>query len=83
MTDSKNLVTKCPTTQLPCGFMGLNCHMCPDNPRNTGTFESGWQSCPRCAGYGKIEDTLMGRMDDCPVCDGKMIINIKTGRPPL
>lgn len=73
---------KCPTTQLSCGFLGMYCSTCPENPRNTGTFEAGWQTCPRCAGIGKIEDYLLGTMDECPVCSGQMIINIKTGLPP-
>jgi DnaJ-class molecular chaperone len=53
----------------------------------------GWQTCPRCNGQGIIDkpphifgqqqtwvDTQMNH--PCPVCCGKMIINIVTGKPP-
>lgn len=78
----KDVAIKCPRTQMPCGFLGMYCDTCPDNPRNTGEFEAGWQVCPRCQGLGFVEDYLLGKMQDCSVCLGKMIINIKSGRPP-
>ena len=81
-TVSKETTTKCVKTQMPCGFLGMYCNTCPDNPRNHGEYDAGWQVCPRCQGLGKVEDYLLGIMDECKVCDGRMIINIRTGRPP-
>jgi len=45
----------------------------------------GWQLCPKCDGAGRItagpgSSTVF---EPCPVCMGKMIINIQTGLPPL
>lgn len=74
--------TKCTKTQMPCGFLGMYCNTCPDNPRNKGEYDAGWQVCPRCQGLGKVEDYLLGTMEDCKVCNGRMIINIRTGSPP-
>jgi len=78
----KDVTTKNTRTQMPCGFLGMYCDQCPQHPRNTNTYDAGWQVCPRCQGLGKVEDYLLGTMDECPVCNGKMIINIRTGSPP-
>lgn len=52
---------------------------------------SGFQTCPRCAGIGQIMIQPMpysfmqmatGPIQ-CPVCNGKMIISVITGRPPI
>lgn len=53
---------------------------------------TGWQTCPKCAGQGKVwfpinmpyNPTFAGDGNpyECDVCNGKKIINISTGLPP-
>ena len=43
----------------------------------------GWQLCPACNGTGLDNVTpVQSGTNPCPVCDGKRIINIQTGKPP-
>jgi hypothetical protein len=43
-----------------------------------------WQRCPICDGAGRVTPTgiTSATFEACPVCRGKMIINIFTGYPP-
>jgi DnaJ-class molecular chaperone len=79
----------CQVTQKECGHNGIYCAACPSNPKLLYTFQQqdahpGWQVCPKCNGRGEVEDYLLGpmRFHKCEVCEGKMIINLKTGKPP-
>jgi hypothetical protein len=48
------------------------------------SIKSEWQQCPICygtgmySGYGTFSST-----PKCPTCDGKRIINLSTGKPPM
>lgn len=46
--------------------------------------DMGFQLCPKCEGNGfAIFKELVGsEYKQCPVCNGKMIINKQTGKPP-
>lgn len=63
-------------------------------PTEINIVNSGWQLCPKCNGQGKIskppfingdiEIWMSSEMSYiCDVCNGKKIINIDTGLPPL
>jgi DnaJ-class molecular chaperone len=44
----------------------------------------GWQLCPKCGGVGRVNagPGSINVFEPCPVCAGKMIINLQTGKPP-
>lgn len=47
---------------------------------------SGWQLCPKCNGSGYVYagiGTSMNTSAICDLCNGKKIINIETGLPPI
>lgn len=85
----KKVAEKCHVTGNVCGQLGIYCEVCPENPDNRGFTETPgqgpWQQCPVCYGRGKYEDYVLGSsvMHTCNVCNGKKIISIKTGLPPL
>ena len=53
-------------------------------PPETFRANNAWQRCPICGGAGKVTPTgiTSATFEACPVCRGKMIINIFTGYPP-
>lgn len=43
-----------------------------------------YQKCPKCIGEGRVYNPLStATYDICPVCKGRMVINVLTGLPPL
>lgn len=63
------------------------------NKDNIKKVISVWQICPKCSGQGKVSKPpyLSGDINhwsssqpnyECNLCDGKMIINVLTGKPP-
>jgi DNA-directed RNA polymerase subunit RPC12/RpoP len=42
-----------------------------------------WQKCPICDGTGiKLEPYIQTEVIKCPTCNGKRILNERTGLPP-
>ena len=50
-----------------------------ENPYN---ITPKWQLCPVCGGIGTVDRGLTVR-SDCKTCNGKKIIHVDTGNPPL
>ena len=51
-----------------------------------------WQKCPKCSGSGKVFPTHIEALNSqillthpivCNVCNGKCIISMITGKPPI
>ena len=50
---------------------------------NYPVIEEGWQVCPLCNGTGiKSTPGFSSGLPPCEVCEGKRIIDVKTGKPP-
>lgn len=72
-----------------CGVNGSYCNECPFKPyaysKNMNLINStGFQSCPVCLGTGISQNAgTYNEIPICTVCNGKKIISVTTGHPPI